>query len=314
MIVTLAGGVGAARFLKGLRLVKPPRELIAIVNTGDDTVLHGLHISPDLDTVMYSLAGADNPETGWGLAGETWQAMAALERLGGPTWFSLGDKDLATHLYRTGRLAEGGSLSQITQELCAGFGVEIILLPMSDQPVRTLVTLADADPQAGRQEVGFQEYFVALRHEVPIAGLRFEGAEASTPGPGVLPALAEASTIIIAPSNPLVSLGPLWSVPGLAEAVKARRPNVVAVSPIVDGAALKGPAARMLTELGHEASVVGVAKLYKDLAAVLVIDHADAHLASQVEAAGMRCVVTDTIMSSPEVSAALASTVLECGS
>ena len=309
MIVTLAGGVGAARFLKGLRLVKPPRELIAIVNTGDDTVLHGLHISPDLDTVMYSLAGADNPETGWGLAGETWQAMAALERLGGPTWFSLGDKDLATHLYRTGRLAEGGSLSQITQELCAGFGVEITLLPMSDQPVRTLVTLADSG-----QEVGFQEYFVALRHEVPIDGLRFEGAATSTPAPGVLAALAEASTIIIAPSNPLVSLGPLWSVPGLADAVKARRPNVVAVSPIVDGAALKGPAARMLTELGHEASVVGVANLYKDLASVLVIDHADAHLANQVEATGMRCVVTDTIMSSPEVSAALASTVLECGS
>ena len=309
MIVTLAGGVGAARFLKGLRLVKPPRELIAIVNTGDDTVLHGLHISPDLDTVMYSLAGADNPETGWGLAGETWQAMAALERLGGPTWFSLGDKDLATHLYRTGRLAEGGSLSQITQELCAGFGVEITLLPMSDQPVRTLVTLADSG-----QEVGFQEYFVALRHEVPIDGLRFEGAATSTPAPGVSAALAEASTIIIAPSNPLVSLGPLWSVPGLADAVKARRSNVVAVSPIVDGAALKGPAARMLTELGHEASVVGVAKLYKDLASVLVIDHADAHLANQVEATGMRCVVTDTIMSSPEVSAALASTVLECGS
>jgi LPPG:FO 2-phospho-L-lactate transferase len=309
VIVTLAGGVGAARFLKGLRLVKPPSELVAIVNTGDDTVLHGLHISPDLDTVMYSLAGADNPETGWGLAGETWQAMAALERLGGPTWFSLGDKDLATHLYRTGRLAEGGSLSQITQELCAGFGVEIILLPMSDQPVRTSVTLADSG-----QEVGFQEYFVALRHEVPIDGLRFEGAATSTPAPGVLAALAEASTIIIAPSNPLVSLGPLWSVPGLAEAVKARRSNVVAVSPIVDGAALKGPAARMLTELGHEASVLGVAKLYKDLASVLVIDHADAHLANQVEATGMRCVVTDTIMSSPEVSAALASTVLECGS
>jgi LPPG:FO 2-phospho-L-lactate transferase len=301
--------VGAARFLKGLRLVKPPSELVAIVNTGDDTVLHGLHISPDLDTVMYSLAGADNPETGWGLAGETWQAMAALERLGGPTWFSLGDKDLATHLYRTGRLAEGGSLSQITQELCAGFGVEIILLPMSDQPVRTSVTLADSG-----QEVGFQEYFVALRHEVPIDGLRFEGAATSTPAPGVLAALAEASTIIIAPSNPLVSLGPLWSVPGLADAVKARRSNVVAVSPIVDGAALKGPAARMLTELGHEASVLGVAKLYKDLASVLVIDHADAHLANQVEATGMRCVVTDTIMSSPEVSAALASTVLECGS
>ena len=309
MIVTLAGGVGAARFLKGLRLVKPPRELIAIVNTGDDPVLHGLHISPDLDTVMYSLAGADNPETGWGLAGETWQAMAALERLGGPTWFSLGDKDLATHLYRTGRLAEGGSLSQITQELCAGFGVEVTLLPMSDQPVRTLVTLADSG-----QEVGFQEYFVALRHEVPIDGLRFEGAATSTPAPGVLAALAEASTIIIAPSNPLVSLGPLWSVPSLADAVKARRSNVVAVSPIVDGAALKGPAARMLTELGHEASVVGVAKLYKDLASVLVIDHADAHLANQVESTGMRCVVTDTIMSSPEVSAALASTVLECGS
>jgi len=309
MIVTLAGGVGAARFLKGLRLVKPPSELVAIVNTGDDTVLHGLHISPDLDTVMYSLAGADNPKTGWGLAGETWQAMEALGRLGGPTWFSLGDKDLATHLYRTGRLAEGGLLSQVTQELCAGFGVEITLLPMSDQPVRTLVTLADSG-----QEVGFQEYFVALRHEVPIDGLRFEGAATSTPAPGVSAALAEASTIIIAPSNPLVSLGPLWSVPGLADAVKARRSNVVAVSPIVDGAALKGPAARMLTELGHEASVVGVAKLYKDLASVLVIDHADAHLANQVESTGMRCVVTDTIMSSPEVSAALASTVLECGS
>ena len=312
MIVVLAGGVGAARLLAGLVRVVPPSEVTAIVNTGDDVVLHGLHISPDLDTVTYTLAGADNPDTGWGLAGETWQAMEALGRYGGSTWFNLGDRDLGTHLYRTGRLAAGVGLAEVTAGIAAAWGLEPTLLPMTEDRVSTMVTLADGTDGAGPgAEVGFQEYFVRLRHDVPVASVRFDGARRSRPGPGVLEALAAADVVVVAPSNPIVSIRPLLAVPGIADAIRARRADTVAVSPIVAGAALKGPADRLMRELGHEASVVGVARLYSDLAATLVVDAADAALALGVEAEGMRCVVTDTIMRTPEVTADLARVVLD---
>ena len=309
MIAVLAGGVGAARLLAGLVRVVPPSEVTAVVNTGDDVVMHGLHISPDLDTVTYTLAGADNPETGWGLAGETWQAMGSLGRYGGETWFNLGDLDLGTHLYRTGHLAAGVGLAEVTAGISAGWGLEPTLLPMTEDRVATMMTLANGSGGCG-DEVGFQEYFVRLRHDVPVSSVRFDGAEASRPGPGVLEAIAGADVVVVAPSNPIVSIGPLLAVPGIADAIRARRDHTVAVSPIIAGAALKGPADRLMRELGHEASVVGVARIYRDIAACLVIDSADADLAGAVEAEGMACVVTDTVMSSPEVAADLAKVVL----
>jgi LPPG:FO 2-phospho-L-lactate transferase len=303
MIVALAGGVGAARMLRGIQAVVPPETVTAIVNTGDDIVLHGLYVSPDLDTVTYTLANAINPETGWGLVGESWNAMAALERYGGQTWFRLGDRDLATHLYRTQRLAEGAPLSAVTAEITAGWGIGLRLLPMSDQRVETRVTV-------GGEEIGFQDYFVGRQHSVPVGAVRFAGAEAARAGPGVLEALAQAERVVVCPSNPIVSIGPLLAVPGVRQAVEARRADTVAVSPIVAGAAIKGPADRMLAELGHEPSVVGVARIYAPLAATLVIDEADAALADEVEAAGVRCVVTDTIMRGAAEAAALAKVVL----
>jgi LPPG:FO 2-phospho-L-lactate transferase len=308
LITVLAGGVGAARLLSGLVQVVPPTEVTAVVNTGDDVVMHGLHISPDLDTVTYTLAGADNPETGWGLAGETGQAMGSLGRYGGDTWFNLGDLDLGTHLYRTGNLAAGVGLAEITAGITSGWDLEPTLLPMTEDSVATMVTLADGD------EVGFQEYFVRLRHDVPVSSVRFDGAGASSPGPGVLDAIAGADVVVVAPSNPIVSIGPLLAVPGIADAIRARREHTVAVSPIIAGTALKGPADRLMRELGHEASAVGVARIYRDLASCLVIDTADADLAGAVEAEGMACVVTDTVMSSPDVAADLAKTVLGAAS
>jgi len=306
MLAALAGGVGAARMLRGLLAVVDPRDVVAVVNTGDDVVLHGLHISPDLDTVVYTLAGAINPETGWGLAGETWAAMEALGAYGQGdlAWFRLGDRDIGTHLYRTSRRAAGAPLSQITSEIVARWGLELRVLPVSDDVVETRVTVA------GGQEIGFQEYFVGHHHEVPVSAVRFAGAADARPAPGVLDAIERAAGVVICPSNPIVSIGPLLAVSGVRDAVIARRVDTVAVSPIVAGAALKGPADRMMTELGHEASVVGVARLYAPLASTLVIDDADAELADAVEAEGMRPVVAPTVMRGPEEAAALARTVL----
>lgn len=282
----------------------PPSDITAVVNTADDVVLHGLHVSPDLDTVTYTLAGVINPETGWGLVDETWQAMGALDRYGGQTWFRLGDRDLATHLYRTQRLREGARLSEVTAELARAWNVDVRLLPMSDDRVETRVTVE------GDGEIGFQEYFVARRHSVPVTAVRFDGASTARPAPGVLEALAQAERVVVCPSNPIVSIGPVLAVPGIEQAVASRRDDVVAVSPIVAGAALKGPADRMLRELGHEPTVVGVARLYAPLVATLVVDEADAACADAVEAEGMRCVVAPTVMSSPEAAARLATVVV----
>lgn len=319
MIAVLAGGVGAARFLSGLLHIVDASQVTAVVNTGDDTVLHGLRISPDLDTVTYTLAAAIDPERGWGLRGETWRAMEALARFtpyrpsgstAGGTWFNLGDADLATHLYRTARLAEGATLTEVTGEITRAFGLGLTVLPMTDDPVATKVQVLD--PEATTPvEVSFQEYFVQRRHGVPVTRVRFAGCVLAQPSERALEALTNAAAIVIAPSNPLVSIGPIRSLAAYETLLRERRQHVVAVSPIVGGAALKGPADRMMIELGHEASVVGVARLYAPVCARLIIDTVDAHLADAVRAEGIDCVVTDTIMRTPEVAGALARVTLD---
>ena len=314
MIVTLAGGVGASRFLQGLVRVVDSASVVAVVNTADDVVLHGLRVSPDLDTVTYALAGAVDPEKGWGVIDESWTVMSALERLrsgapdgsaAGVTWFRLGDRDLATHLYRTQRLREGARLSEVTAEIARAWGLRCRLLPMSDDRVETRLVVEDEG------EIGFQEYFVARRHSVPVTSIRFAGAAAALPAGGVLEALEAAERVVIAPSNPVVSIAPVLAVLGVEEAVAARREDTVAVSPIVAGAALKGPADRLMTELGHEASVVGVARMWAPWAATLVIDEADAAWARAVEEEGVTCVVAPTVMHGRDEAAALARVVLE---
>jgi LPPG:FO 2-phospho-L-lactate transferase len=313
VIVALAGGVGAARMLSGLISVVEPGRVTAIVNTGDDTVMHGLHISPDLDTVTYTLAGAINPDTGWGRVAETWSAMEELRAYSGGRlgWFNLGDRDLGTHLFRTTRLAEGASLSQVTAEITARWELGIRLLPMSDDPVETRVVIVEDGGE--EREVGFQDYFVGRHHEVPVRAIRLAGVERARPAPGVIDVIDAAEQIVICPSNPVVSIGPVLATGGIGAAVAARRDQVAAVSPIIAGRALKGPADRMLAELGHDSSVVGVARMWAPYASVLVIDDADAERADEVAAAGMRPVVAPTIMSGPDEAAALARVVLGMG-
>ena len=315
-IAVVCGGVGAARFLRGLIDAVDDRSpaaesITAVVNTGDDCTMHGLSISPDLDTIVYTLAGAIDPERGWGLVDETWRAMESLERFeavrpegsaAAPRWFNLGDRDLATHFYRTARLAEGATLTEVTDEIRRAWSIPINVVPMSDDRLSTLVTIVE--PDGSHREIAFQDYFVRLRHGVPVASIRFDGdAELTDPARR---ALTGATSVVIAPSNPLVSIGPIRSLAGVDELLADRRERVVAISPIVGGAALKGPADRMLVELGHEPSVVGVARLYSPIASILVIDTVDAHHAAAVEATGMRCVVTDTVMSTRPVARQLA--------
>lgn len=309
-VSVVCGGVGAARFLRALAGVHPAEATIGVVNTGDDTVMHGLCISPDIDTITYTLAGAIDPDRGWGLREETWRAMEALGRFvavrpsgssAAPTWFNLGDQDLATHFYRTARLREGATLTEVTAEIATAWGIAQQLVPMSDDRVTTMVTLSNEGI-----EVPFQEYFVQRQHSVPVAGVRFDGATQATLTPAALAAFSESEVVVIAPSNPLVSIAPIRALAGVDAVLSARRDSVVAISPIVGGAALKGPADRMLEELGHEASVVGVARLYAEIAATLVIDPVDAHLSSAIEAAGMRVVVTPSVMSTADIGHELA--------
>jgi LPPG:FO 2-phospho-L-lactate transferase len=303
MILALAGGVGGAKLAAGLQEVLGG-ELTVAVNTGDDFEHLGFHISPDLDTVMYTLAGISNTATGWGLAGETWAFMEMLEKLAGETWFQLGDKDLAVHAERTRRLAAGESLSSITAALCARLGVTARVVPMSDDPVRTVV-LTDGG------ELAFQDYFVRLKCEPALKGLRFDGASAARMSQGFAAALDAAEAIVICPSNPWLSVKPVLEVPGVEKKLRSHRVPVAAVSPIVGGRAIKGPAAKIMRELGHEASALEVARHYRGLADVFVLDNADAALADEVRALGMKPLVTDTIMRDTEVSAALARRVLE---
>ncbi len=309
-VVSLAGGIGGARFLRGLQAAVPDAELTVVVNTGDDITMYGLRICPDLDTVMYTLGGGIDEDRGWGRQDETFHAREELAAYGvEPTWFGLGDRDLATHLVRTEMLEAGYPLSAVTQALCRRWQPGVRLLPMSDDRVETRVTIPGPEPGTS-VEIGFQEYFVAHRHAVPVEAVRFADVEDAEPAAGVLDAIRSAERVLICPSNPIVSIWPVLSVPGVGEAVRHHRDRVVAVSPIIAGAAVRGPADRLMTELGHEASVIGVARLYAPFAATLVVDQADADLGEAVEAEGVRCVVTPTLMTGPSEAAALARAVL----
>ena len=302
-VTLLAGGVGGAKLAQGLD--RASDDLTVVVNTGDDAVIYGLHVSPDLDTVMYTLAGIANPETGWGVAGDTFATLEAMARLGEETWFRLGDRDLATLVLRTARLRAGVPLSTTTAELAAALGVRARLLPMTDDAVATLV-----DTPAGRLE--FQDYFVRRRHEDEVLGIVLDGIEEAAPAPGVLDAL-DADVVVIGPSNPFVSIGPVLAVPGVRERLAASRARRVAVSPIVGGRALKGPAAAMLGAMGHDVSALGVARLYAGLADVFVLDESDRDLAPAVEELGMAALVTRTVMGGPEDRERLARELLAAG-
>jgi LPPG:FO 2-phospho-L-lactate transferase len=304
-VVALAGGVGGAKLAEGLQAVVGDR-LTVIVNTADDTERHGLLICADHDTVMYTLAGLENPEFGWGVAGDTWTVMGALERYGEEGWFRLGDQDLATHIVRTDRLRRGDRLTDVCRQLQARLGVVATILPMTDDPVRTQV-LTDGG------WLDFQDYFVRLRQEPEVREVRFAGIDDARPTLEVRPAIEAAEVIVIAPSNPIVSVGPILAVPGLGEILaraRARGVPVVAVSGIVGGKALKGPADRMLASLGHESTALGVARLYRDLADTFVLDTVDAALAPAIEELGIRVVVMDTIMTDDASRTRLATAVL----
>jgi LPPG:FO 2-phospho-L-lactate transferase len=297
-IVALAGGVGGAKLADGLARVLSPRELTVVVNTGDDFKHFGLYISPDLDTVCYNLAGLDNPNTGWGRDGETWTAFGEIDRLGGPTWFQLGDRDLGTHLERTRRLQAGDSLSKITADFCKAWGISSVVLPMSDDPVPTIVLTEEG-------EMAFQDYFVARRCKPKVTGFRFEGILQSTPAPGVIEAIEDAELVIICPSNPWVSIDPILGVPGIRSAIEQK--TVVAVSPLIGGKALKGPAAKMFSELEIEPSALAVAQHYGELLNGFVFDRQDKNLTKFI---GFPSLITDTIMVEREQRKSLAEEVL----
>ena len=298
----LAGGVGAARFLEGVVDVVSPADVTVIGNVGDDLEPHGLHVSPDLDTVLYTLTGEIDEERGWGVRGDSTRALERARALGADAWFWLGDLDIGLHLARAGRLAAGAPLSAVTAELGRALGLPVRLLPCTDDRLRTMVRLDDG-------EVDFQTYYVRRGHRDPVRGLRFEGAEAARPAPGVLDALV-AGPVVIAPSNPLISIAPILAVPGVRNALVGRTARCVAVSPIVGGRALRGPAADMLATLGHEPSALGVARIYAGLVDALVIDTADAGLAPPIQALGIEAVVTDAVMRDAAVRRELARTAL----
>lgn len=290
-IAALAGGVGGAKLAQGLAHLLPPEGLSVIVNTGDDFEHLGLTVCPDLDTVTYTLAGIANPETGWGLAGETFHCLEALGALGGPTWFHLGDRDLATHILRTQRLRAGQRLTEVTEQITEALGIQHRILPMSDRPYRTKVLTDEG-------ELEFQEYFVRRRWQPEVQGFRWEGEEEARPTPEVLRALEMADAVILCPSNPWVSIGPILRLPGVKEAVGAR--VSVAVTPILGGQAVKGPAAKMFRELGLEPSALTVAEQYADFLTGFVIDEVDEDLEPEVQALGLQTLVTDTLMRTTE--------------
>jgi LPPG:FO 2-phospho-L-lactate transferase len=304
MIVVLAGGVGAARFLQGLVQVVPQQRITVIGNTGDDRDFYGLHVSPDLDIVTYTLAGVVNETQGWGIRNDTYNTMSQLTFLGGEDWFMLGDRDLATHIHRTKQLNEGRTLSEVTDDIRKRFGLEIQLMPMSDDPLTTHILTP----------VGllhFQEYMVKRRCEDEVLDVVFMGADQARPTPGIIDAIKQAEAILLAPSNPIVSIGAILAVPGIHDALHEASGMVVAVSPIVGGAPIKGPADKLMSGLGMEVSAVGVARRYRDFLDVMVIDEQDADLLPRIEDLGIPAIATNTIMRDNESKAALARTVIE---
>lgn len=288
-VAALAGGVGGSKLLLGMAAAMDPRALTIVVNTGDDIVLHGLHISPDLDIVTYTLAGAVNPATGWGLRRERFRALSGLVRYGGPPWFHLGDADLATHIHRTDLLRRGCSLSAAAESIRRAWGVRARVLPMCDEPVPTMI-------HTPRGVLHFQQYLVRDQARPHIRRISFRGVRHARAAPGVLPALRGAAAIVLCPSNPLISIGPILAVPGIRQALRRRRRQVVAVAPIVGGRSLKGPSDRMLRQLGFAASAAAVAALYRDICGTFVLDAQDARQRPAIEALGMRVVMADTVM------------------
>ena len=307
-VLALAGGVGGAKLVLGLSRILSPDQLTIVVNTGDDETFHGLHVSPDLDTMLYTLAGLSNPETGWGLAGESFRVLEMLNRYGADTWFNLGDLDLATHIRRTQMLGEGATLSEVTVEFCQRLGLQHRITPMSDDPVRTFIKTDQGD-------LAMQDYFVRLRCEPRAASVSCVGADEARPSAGFLRALEEADLVVLCPSNPLLSTGPILALPTVREELAREKPGRirVAVSPIIGGAAVRGPAAKLMTELGHEATCLGVAKMYRDICDIFVIDQQDKDEASAIASLGIRPVAAPTIMNTEEDKVALARLILELG-
>lgn len=301
MIVVLTGGSGGAKFVEGLAQVLPARELACIVNTGDDLTWWGLHVSPDLDSITYVLAGVLSAERGWGIDGDTFHVLEQMKRLGAAAWFQLGDRDLATHLLRTRLLGSGKTLSQATHDITRAFGVEACVLPMTDARVETRVLTPGG-------ELSFQEYFVRERWQVPVTGVRFEGADQATPAPAVIDAIMAAEAVLIAPSNPVTSIGPILAIPGIRGALRRTSAPVVAVSPIIGGAAVSGPAGELMRAQGLPVSPTGVARAYAGFLDVLVTDERDA--GASVDAPDIRVQVANTIMKSMAEKAALARAVL----
>ena len=305
MYTVLAGGVGAARFLRGLTRLVPPGEVHAVVNVGDDLTHLGLKVCPDLDSITYWLAGVVHPEQQWGRAEESHVVAAELERFGHEPWFTLGDRDLATHLHRTLRLSQGARLSEVTSEVTRAFGVDVRLLPATDDPVATRITTTDG------RDLHFQEYWVRERGRPEVTAVRLAGADDAVPAPGVVEAIEGAEVVLLAPSNPVVSIGTILAVPGIRAAIERTDAPVIGVSPIVGGEVVRGMAHRLLPAVGAEVSAVGVARHYRPLLDGWVIDHADAALADEVRELGIACTVTDTMMDDVEVAAALGGSCLE---
>ncbi|MCB9107233.1 MAG: 2-phospho-L-lactate transferase [Anaerolineales bacterium] len=302
-VVALAGGVGGSKLAYGLAQIVAPEHLTIIVNTGDDFEHLGLYIAPDLDTVMYTLAGVNNPATGWGVKDESWNMMAAMARYIGPTWFQLGDRDLATHLLRTTWLHDNYSYNQVTKELCRRLGVRCTVLPMTEQPVRTMV-------QTESGELAFQEYFVKLKCEPVVTGLRYAGAEGAQPSREVVSAVRQSDVIVFCPSNPLLSLDPILALPTMRRVLAASRSPKIAVSPLIKGQALKGPAAKLMKELNMDVSATGVAHYLREMLTDFVIDHADQAEEEAITNLGLRTLVTGTVMTSNETKVQLAQEIL----
>ena len=304
MIVVITGGTGGAKFVQGMQSCVPAEELTCIVNTGDYLLWWGLHVSPDLDSITYALAGRLSKQRGWGVEGDTFECLEVMKKLGAPGWFQLGDRDLALHLTRTAMLAEGKTLSEATAAIAQSLGVRSRILPMADARVETRIA-------TDRGELSFQEYFVRERYQAPAHAVRFEGAARAKAAPGVVDAILSAEAVLIAPSNPITSIGPILAIPAIKQALQATAAPVAAVSPIVGGAAVSGPAGELMALRGLEVSALGIAAAYRDFLDLLVLDERDSALVSQAEKLGLSVLCTNTLMKTDEHKAGLAHATLQ---
>jgi LPPG:FO 2-phospho-L-lactate transferase len=305
-VVALAGGVGGAKLALGLAKILSPDDLVIVVNTGDDECFHGLHVSPDLDTVMYTLAGLVNLETGWGIAGDTFETLGMLRRYGEDTWFNIGDRDMATHIRRTQLLKQGSTLSEVTAELCHGLGVAHRVIPMSNDAVRTMLVTDE-------RELAMQDYFVRRACEPVVQSVRYDGARAAGVAPELMALLDHARLVVFCPSNPFLSLGPMLAIPGMVEQLCRRSGHLVAVSPIVGGSALRGPAGKIMAEIGYQVSSVGIAEYYRGICDTLLIDYQDAALSPAISKLGIKAIPASIIMETDADKVALAEQIVALG-